>query len=85
MCLGIPGRIVEIRDEVPFPVAVVDYGGVRKEACLAYIPDAVEGEYVIDHVGFAIARVDEQEAMRTLDVLRAMGDQVTQELGEPLR
>lgn len=85
MCLGIPGRIVEIRDEVPFPVAVVDYGGVRKEACLAYIPDATLGEYVIVHVGFAITRVDEQEAMRTLDVLRAMSDQVTQELGEPLR
>lgn len=85
MCLGIPGRIVDIHDDVPFAIAVVDYGGVRKEACLAYIPDAVVGEYVIVHVGFAIARVDEQEAMRTLDVLRAMGDQVAQELGEPLR
>lgn len=85
MCLGIPGRIVEIRDDVPFAAAIVDYGGVRKEACLAYIPDAVVGEYVIVHVGFAITRVNEQEALRTLEVLRAMGDQVTQELGEPLR
>jgi hydrogenase expression/formation protein HypC len=85
MCLGIPGRITEIRDTDPFPIALVDYGGVRKDACLAYIPDATVGEYVIVHVGFAIARVDEAEALRTLDVLRAMGDQVTQELGEPLR
>ena len=85
MCLGIPGKIVEIRASDPFATALVDYGGVRKEACLAYIPDAVASEYVIVHVGFAITRVDEGEALRTLDVLRAMGDQVAQELGEPLR
>lgn len=84
MCLGIPGKITEIRDTDPFPTALVDYGGVRKEACLAYIPDAAPGEYVIVHVGFAIARVDEAEALRTLTVLRAMGDQVAQELGQPL-
>jgi hydrogenase expression/formation protein HypC len=85
MCLGIPGRVIEIRDTDPFPTGLVDYGGVRKEACLAYIPDAVLGEYVIVHVGFAISRVDEAEALRTLDVLRTMAEQVTQELGEPLR
>lgn len=84
MCLGIPGKIVEIRDTDPFATALVDYGGVRKDACLAYIPDAATGEYVIVHVGFAIARVDEAEALRTLDVLRAMSDQVAQELGQPL-
>jgi len=85
MCLGIPGRIIEIRATDPFPTAVVDYGGVRKDACLAYIPDAALGEYVVVHVGFAISRIDETEALRTLDVLRAMTDQVTQEIGEPLR
>lgn len=85
MCLGIPGRITEIRDGDPFPTAVVDYGGVRKEACLAYIPGAQIGEYVVVHVGFAISRLDEAEALRTLEVLRAMADQVTQEIGEPLR
>lgn len=84
MCLGIPGRIVEIHEGDPFPTALVDYGGVRKEACLAYIPAASVGEYVIVHVGFAISRVDEAEALRTLDVLRAMSDQVAQELGRPL-
>ena len=84
MCLGIPGRITQIRAGDPFPTAVVDYGGVRKEACLAYVPDAAVGEYVVVHVGFAISRIDEQEALRTLDVLRAMADQVAQELGQPL-
>ena len=85
MCLGIPGRILEIRrDEVPFARAVVDYGGIRKEAYLAYVPEAEVGDYVIVHVGFAIALVDETEALRTLEVLRAMGDAVTGELGQAL-
>ena len=83
MCLGIPGRITQIRAGDPFPTAVVDYGGVRKEACLAYVPDAAVGEYVVVHVGFAISRIDEEEALRTLGVLRAMADQVAQELGQP--
>jgi len=84
MCLGIPGRITQIRAGDPFPTAVVDYGGVRKEACLAYVPDAAVGEYVVVHVGFAISRIDEEEALRTLGVLRAMADQVAQELGQAL-
>lgn len=83
MCLGIPGRILEIRrDTNPFPCAIVDFGGVRKEAWLAYVPDAEVGDYVIVHVGFAIAMVDEAEAQRTLDVLRAMGDALARELGQ---
>jgi hydrogenase expression/formation protein HypC len=85
MCLGIPGRITEIRAGDPFPTGIVDYGGVRKEVCLAYVPDAAAGEYVIVHVGFAISRIDEDEALRTLDVLRVMTEQVTGEIGEPLR
>lgn len=85
VCLAIPGRILAIRDEEPFPVASVDYGGVRKDASLAFVPDAKTGEYVLVHVGFAIAKVDEQEALNTLQVLRAMDDAVEQEIGEPLR
>jgi hydrogenase expression/formation protein HypC len=65
-------------------MGTVDFGGVRKEVCLAYVPDVEVGEYVIVHVGFAITTVDGQEAERTLDVLRAMGDAVVAELGEPL-
>ncbi|MYW69823.1 HypC/HybG/HupF family hydrogenase formation chaperone [Streptomyces sp. SID8379] len=84
MCLGIPGRIIDIHDSDGLRMGSVDFGGVRREACLAYTPRADVGTYVIVHVGFAIAQVDEAEAERTLDVLRAMADQVTGELGEPL-
>ena len=59
MCLGIPGRVVEIRDDAGLPMGKVDFGGVRKDACLAYIPEVQLGDYVIIHVGFAISRVDE--------------------------
>jgi hydrogenase expression/formation protein HypC len=84
MCLGIPGRVIEIRDDGVLPTGVVDFGGIRKEACLVYASDAAVGDYVIVHVGFAISRVDEAEARRTLDVLRAMGDAVAAEIGEAL-
>ncbi|MEV3860644.1 HypC/HybG/HupF family hydrogenase formation chaperone [Streptomyces sp. NPDC050095] len=84
MCLGIPGRILDIRDSDGMRMGDVDFGGVRREVCLAYTPQAEPGSYVIVHVGFAISQVDEAEAARTLDVLRAMADQVAGELGEPL-
>lgn len=73
MCLGIPGRIVEIRDDGGFPMGVVDFGGVKREVCLAYLAGEVEvGDYAIVHVGFAISKVDEEEAKRTFEVLREM-------------
>jgi hydrogenase expression/formation protein HypC len=73
MCLGIPGRIVELRDETGFPMGLVDFGGVRREVCLSYVRNEVgAGDYVIVHVGFAIAKVDEAEARRTFEVLREM-------------
>jgi len=75
MCLGIPGRIVEIREDAGLPMGVVDFGGVRREACLAYVADEVAlGDYVIVHVGFALSKVDENEAQRTLEILRQMGE-----------
>jgi hydrogenase expression/formation protein HypC len=80
MCLGIPGRVVEIRDDAGLPMGKVDFGGVRKEACLAYLPEVGLGDYVIVHVGFAISRVDEEEALKTLEILATMGDLVRQEL-----
>jgi hydrogenase expression/formation protein HypC len=73
MCLGIPGRITEIRDDAGLAMGKVDFGGVRKDACLAYYPDAQVGDYVIVHVGFAISKVDEEEALRTLEMLETMG------------
>jgi hydrogenase expression/formation protein HypC len=82
MCLGIPGKVVEIRDDGPLRMALVDFGGVRKEACLAYEPEVVLGDYVIVHVGFAISRLDEEEALRTLEMIRAIdAEGMAQELG----
>lgn len=73
MCLGIPGRIVERRDDGGFAKGMVDFGGVRREVCLEYVADQVDiGDYVIVHVGFAISKVDEAEARRTFEVLREM-------------
>jgi hydrogenase expression/formation protein HypC len=76
--------VAEIQDEDGLLMGVVDFGGLRKDVCLAYVPDVEVGAYVIVHVGFAIATVDQAEAERTLEVLRAMGDAVAAELGEPL-
>ncbi|MDW4908620.1 HypC/HybG/HupF family hydrogenase formation chaperone [Streptomyces sp. ADMS] len=84
MCLGIPGRVVEIHDDAGLRMATVDFGGIRREACLSCTPEAGIGSYVIVHVGFAITLVDEAEAHRTLDVLRAMSGAVEGELGEAL-
>jgi hydrogenase expression/formation protein HypC len=73
MCLGIPGRVTEIRDEGGLAMGKVDFGGVRKDACLAYLPEVKLGDYVIVHVGFAISQVDEAEAKKTLEILDGMG------------
>jgi hydrogenase expression/formation protein HypC len=82
MCLGIPGKVVEINDEGPLRMARVDFGGVRKEACLAYLPEVVLGDYVIVHVGFAISQLDEEEAHKTLEILRAIdAEGMAMELG----
>lgn len=73
MCLGIPGRIIDIRDDAGLQVGTVDFGGVRREVCLAYVADEVEvGDYAIVHVGFAISKVDEAEARRTFEALAEM-------------
>ena len=73
MCLGIPGRVTDIHDEAGLAMGRVDFGGVRKDACLAYLPETRVGDYVIVHVGFAISHVDEAEALRTLEILGEMG------------
>jgi hydrogenase expression/formation protein HypC len=73
MCLGVPGRVVEVHDDRGLAMGVVDFGGVRREVCLAYIADEVQpGDYALVHVGFAISRIDEAEARRTFEALREM-------------
>jgi hydrogenase expression/formation protein HypC len=75
MCLGIPGRIVEIREAEGLPMGTVDFGGARREVCLAYVTNEAQvGDYVIVHVGFAISMVDAVEAARTFRLLEEMGE-----------
>jgi hydrogenase expression/formation protein HypC len=73
MCLAIPGRIVEFHERHGVRMSKVDFGGITREACLEYIPDANLGDYVLVHVGFAISKVDEEEAARTYEYLRELG------------
>lgn len=70
MCLGVPGKIIEVYEADNLKMGKVDFGGVVREACLAYVPEAQVGEYVVIHVGFAISKVSEEEAQATLDLLR---------------
>ena len=72
MCLAVPGRISKFTRTNP-AMAEVDFGGVVQPVCTEYVPEAAVGDYVIVHVGFAIARLDEHAAKRTLDTLAEVG------------
>ncbi|MEK9144956.1 MAG: HypC/HybG/HupF family hydrogenase formation chaperone [Elusimicrobiota bacterium] len=74
MCLGVPGKIASVEDKGGLRMGRVDFGGVVKEACLEYVPEAAVGDFVIVHVGFAISRLDEGEARRVFSYLREMGE-----------
>jgi hydrogenase expression/formation protein HypC len=74
MCLAVPGRLVEIQGEGDVRMGRIDFGGVVRQACLAYLPEAEPGDYVLVHVGFAISRIDEQAARETLEALRQIGE-----------
>jgi hydrogenase expression/formation protein HypC len=80
MCLGIPGRVTETYEQNGVLMGKIDFGGLKKEVCLAYIPDIEIGDYAIVHVGFAITKLDEQAALATLDLLNRM-QRVEEELG----
>lgn len=73
MCLAVPGRVVSVASRDGTLMADVDFGGVRKDVCLQYIPDARVGEYVVVHVGFAIQRLDEDSARQTLATFAQLG------------
>jgi hydrogenase expression/formation protein HypC len=73
MCLGIPGRVVDMRDDGGLLMGIVDFAGTRRDVCLAYLAGDIQvGDYALVHVGFAIAKVDEDEARRTFEALEAM-------------
>jgi hydrogenase expression/formation protein HypC len=69
MCLAVPGKVVEITGEGDLRMGKVDFSGVQRQACLAYVPEVRLGDYVLVHVGFAISRIDEQAAQETLAAL----------------
>ncbi|ANE81108.1 hydrogenase assembly protein HypC [Mycobacterium adipatum] len=73
MCLGIPGKIIDIWDESGTRMATVDFGGTTKKVCLAYLPDLAIGEYTIVHAGFALNRLDEESANNTLKMFADLG------------
>jgi hydrogenase expression/formation protein HypC len=70
MCLAVPGRIEEIYQKDGLKMAQVDFGGIRREVCLDYVPEARVGEYCIIHVGFALSLLSEIEAKETLALLK---------------
>ncbi|MGA2196485.1 MAG: HypC/HybG/HupF family hydrogenase formation chaperone [Bryobacteraceae bacterium] len=73
MCLAVPGKITEAQERDGSRIAKVKFGGIAREVFLNFVPEAQVGDYVMVHVGFAISRVDAQEAARTYRVLEAMG------------
>ena len=82
MCLAVPGKIVSIEEQDETRMAKVDFGGVVKDVCLAYLPDIQVGDYTIVHVGFAIQKLDEASALETLELFRSLG-LLEEELGAP--
>ena len=84
MCLGVPGKVVEIeQNSLGMPMGKVNFAGINKEVCLAYVPDVQVGEYVIVHVGFAISKVDEDEAMLVFEYLKEMEELAELEIQQP--
>jgi hydrogenase expression/formation protein HypC len=74
MCLAVPGRVTAVDGQGELRSARVDFGGVMREASLVFVPEAGVGDYVLVHVGFAIARIDEEAAQKALEALAAVGE-----------
>jgi hydrogenase expression/formation protein HypC len=73
MCLAVPGQIKEVYEAGGTRMGRVDFGGITKEVCLAYLPEIAVGDYTIVHVGFAISKIDEESALETLKTFHEMG------------
>lgn len=85
MCLGVPGQVVSlVENPLGMTMGKVSFAGITKEVCMAYVPEVEEGDYVVVHVGFAIAVVDEEEARRTLEYLREMDDLGELDIEQPV-
>lgn len=73
MCLGVPGKVVEIYEQHGTRMGKVDFSGIQKEVCLAYVPEIAVGDYTVIHVGFAITKLDEASALETLRLFNELG------------
>jgi hydrogenase expression/formation protein HypC len=84
MCLGVPGKVVRV-DESPIgmTMGLVSFGGITKEVCLAYTPEAKAGDYVLVHVGFAISMLDEAHAREVFETLKRMGELTELDVPQP--
>ena len=81
MCLGVPGKVIEIYENDGIRMGKVDFGGIVKEACLVYVPEVEIGDYTIIHVGFAITKLDEESAQESLALFQQLGV-LEEELGQ---
>lgn len=82
MCLGVPGKILDCFESQGLRMARIQFGGIVREACLECVPEARAGDFVLVHVGFAISRMDEEEAARAYRLLEELGELKEIELGE---
>lgn len=73
MCLAVPGKVVQVCGVEELRSATIDFGGVQRDVSLAFVPEADVGDYVLVHVGFALAKIDEQSARETLEALQQIG------------
>ncbi len=84
MCLGVPGRVTQVEENaLGITMGKVDFGGIAKEVCLAYVPGVAVGDYVIVHVGFAISKVSEAEAREVFRTLQEMGELGELDIAQP--
>jgi hydrogenase expression/formation protein HypC len=83
MCLGVPGRVVDVAEEAGVLMGRVDFGGVARKVCLAHVPDVTVGDFVLVHVGFALNKLDEAEAKRVYELLAELGQLEDAMSGEP--
>jgi hydrogenase expression/formation protein HypC len=74
MCLAIPGKLISLNADATPRMGVVSFGGIQKSVCMEWLPEAALGDYVIVHVGFALSRVDEAEALETIRMFEKMGE-----------
>ncbi|NLX55399.1 MAG: HypC/HybG/HupF family hydrogenase formation chaperone [Planctomycetaceae bacterium] len=75
MCLGIPGKVLEIHTpDGGMPMGKVEFGGIARDVCLVYLPEVVVGDWVLVHVGFALSKLDEQEAREIFSYIEQIGE-----------